>query len=96
MVMVAKPLTVKEAREVAETAARVALEQLGVGATAPLTIDLRSENQKDLRRKLRIHGRQWGDGREGTTETQGIDRLKEEEEIFYWEPLKKARDARRW
>jgi hypothetical protein len=81
--------TVKEAREVAETAARVALEQLGVGEADPF--DYLSENQKDLRRKLRIHGRQLGDERDGTTETQGIDRLKEEVAYQHWHRMLFAR-----
>jgi len=81
--------TVKEAREVAETAARVALEQLGVGEAAPF--DYLSENQKDLRRKLRIHGRQLGDERDSTTETQRIDRLKEEVAYQHWHRMLFAR-----
>ena len=81
--------TVKEAREVAETAARVALEQLGVGEAAPF--EYLSENQKDLRHKLRIHGWQLGDERDGTTETQGIDRLKEEVAYQHWHRMLFAR-----
>jgi hypothetical protein len=51
--------TVKAARDIAETAARSALEHLGVGepkAPAHLTPE-----QAELRRRLRLHGRQLGD-----------------------------------
>jgi hypothetical protein len=51
--------TVKAARDIAETAARAALEHLGVGepkAPAHLTPE-----QAELRRRLRLHGRQLGD-----------------------------------
>ncbi len=51
--------TVKAARDIAETAARDALEYLGVGepkAPAHLTPE-----QAELRRRLRLHGRQLGD-----------------------------------
>ena len=44
--------TVKEAREVAENAARAALEQLGVGEAAPF--GHLSEQDRELRRKLRV------------------------------------------
>ncbi len=51
--------TVKAARDIAETAARAALEHLGVGeSTAPAHL---SEDQRELRRRLRLHGRQLGD-----------------------------------
>lgn len=65
MTPLSKPLrsrleaTVKAARDVAETAARAALEHLGVGephAPAHLTAE-----QRELRRRLRLHGRQMGD-----------------------------------
>jgi hypothetical protein len=61
----AKPLrnrleaAVKQAREIAETAARGALEQLGVAdAKAPTYLDV---TQKKLRRRLRVHARAQGD-----------------------------------
>ena len=51
--------TVKIARTVAEEAAKAALEQLGVGdATLPPHL---SAAERELRRKLRVHGRQLGD-----------------------------------
>ena len=46
--------TVKEAREVAESAARAALEQLGVSEAAPYPH--LSDDGRKLRRKLRAHG----------------------------------------
>ena len=51
--------TVKEAREIAEAAAKASLEQLGVGESAPFSYF--SEDEKDIRRRLRAHGRQLGD-----------------------------------
>jgi hypothetical protein len=47
--------TVKEAREVAESAAKAVLEQLGVKEKTPF-LHL-TESERDLRRKLRAHGR---------------------------------------
>lgn len=47
---------IKKARGIAETAARAALEQLGVGEAAPF--EYLSEDERVLRRKLRAHGRQ--------------------------------------
>jgi len=51
--------TIKEARDIAELAAKAALEQLGVGAA--VSFKHLNEAEKELRRKLRIHGRQLGD-----------------------------------
>lgn len=51
--------TVKEARDIAETAARASLEQFGVGEASPYSH--LSDADKELRRKLRVHGRQLGD-----------------------------------
>jgi len=48
--------TVKEARDIAETAARASLEQFGVGEASPYSH--LSDADKELRRKLRVHGRQ--------------------------------------
>jgi hypothetical protein len=92
--MVAKPLTVKEAREVAENAARVALEQLGVGATAPLTIDVRTRKLYDP-----SYGSMVGSGEMGERaqpKPRGSIVSRQRRRFFYWVPLKKARDARRW
>ena len=47
---------VKEARDIAEAGAKAALETLGVGdAGPPSYLD---DAQRNLRRRLRIHGRQ--------------------------------------
>jgi len=51
--------TVEEAREVAETGARAALNQLGVGDRDKP--DYLGEEQAELRRRLRARGRQLGD-----------------------------------
>jgi hypothetical protein len=51
--------TVKQAREIAEAAVLAALGQLGVAEAAPF--EHLSEDDKALRRKLRVHGRQLGD-----------------------------------
>ncbi|MBQ9244072.1 MAG: N-6 DNA methylase, partial [Proteobacteria bacterium] len=50
---------INEAREIAEKAARAALEQLGVQEAAPY--DFLNEDARKLRRKLRSHGRRLGD-----------------------------------
>mgnify|MGYP003586319825 CR=1 FL=1 len=81
--------TVKEAREVAETAARAVLEQLGVGESAPYPH--LSDADKELRRKLRVHGRQLGDVRNATSEVQEISRLIEEVAYEHWHRMLFAR-----
>lgn len=81
--------TVKEARDVAEAAARAALEQLGVGEAEPFK-HLSTED-RELRRKVRIHGRQLGDARNATTEVQEIDRLVEEVAYEHWHRMLFAR-----
>lgn len=67
---------VKAARDTAETGARAALEQLGVGDPAPASH--LSETDRELRRKLRAHGRQLGDALNGGgngAKAQTMDRL---------------------
>ena len=80
--------TVKEARETAEMAARAALEQLGVGETKPF--DHLGESDKDLRRRLRVHGRQLGDSRNAKGE-QEIDALVGEVAYEHWHRMLFAR-----
>lgn len=81
--------TVKSAREVAEKAAGIALVHLGVGeAGAP---DHLSDAQKELRRRLRIHGRQIGDRRDPEDKTQEIDLLVEETAYEHWHRMLFAR-----
>lgn len=81
--------TVKEARDIAEAAARASLEQLGVGEASPFIY--LSEDQKELRRKLRAHGRQLGDQLNPETGTQEIDRLVEETAYEHWHRMLFAR-----
>lgn len=81
--------TVKAARDVAEAAARAALEQLGVGEAK--SFRHLSAEDVELRRKLRIHGRQLGDARNATTEVQEIDRLVEEVAYEHWHRMLFAR-----
>lgn len=81
--------TVKAARTVAEDAAEAALQQLGVGeATAFPHL---TEDERDLRRRLRIHGRQLGDRRHTERETQELDRLIEEVGYEHWHRMLFAR-----
>jgi hypothetical protein len=80
--------TIKEARDIAEAGALAALQQLGVGlkeADAHL-----SEAEKDLRRRLRAHGRQLGDLRKADG-TQELICLKEEVAYEHWHRMLFAR-----
>ena len=81
--------TVKEARTIAEAAAKAALDQLGVGEAKPYS-HLTEEDRK-LRIKLRAHGRQLGDVRDNSTEAQEIDRLVEEVAYEHWHRMLFAR-----
>ncbi|MDY6826612.1 MAG: N-6 DNA methylase [Bacillota bacterium] len=81
--------TIQEAREISESAARAALEQLGVGETAPFK-HLNSE-ERDLRVKLRAHGRQLGDRRNQDKGTQEIELLTEEVAYQHWHRMLFAR-----
>ena len=80
---------VKDARDVVEEAARAACTQLGVGNAEP--DEHLSEEERDLRRRLRIHGRQLGDQRNATKKTQEIDRLVEEVAYQHWHRMLFAR-----
>jgi hypothetical protein len=80
--------TIKEARDVAEDAARAALEQLGVGES--VVYKHLNEDQRQLRRKLRVHGRQIGDTLNGG-KVQTIDRLIEEVAYEHWHRMLFAR-----
>jgi tRNA1(Val) A37 N6-methylase TrmN6 len=79
---------VKQARDVAEEAAQAALNQIGVGEASPLA-HLTVED-RDLRRRLRAHGRQLGDSRSAKG-IQAIDRLVEEVAYEYWHRMLFAR-----
>ena len=80
--------TIKDARDIAEDAARAALEQLGVGEAAPFSH--LSEQDRELRRKLRVHGRQLGDSLNGG-KIQTMDRLIEEVAYEHWHRMLFAR-----
>lgn len=81
--------TVKDARDVAEAAAHASLEQLGVGdANPPSHL---SDAERDLRRRLRIHGRQLGDQRDDKRGLQQLDRLTEEVGYEHWHRMLFAR-----
>lgn len=80
--------TIKDARDIAEEAARAALEQLGVGETAPFAH--LSEQDRELRRKLRVHGRQLGDSLNGG-KIRTMDHLIEEVAYEHWHRMLFAR-----
>jgi Eco57I restriction-modification methylase len=80
--------TIKDARDIAEDAARAALEQLGVGEPTPYPH--LTEADRKLRRKLRAHGRQLGNGRNAKGE-QALDRLIEEVAYEHWHRMLFAR-----
>jgi hypothetical protein len=80
--------TVKQARDLAEKAARAALAQLGVGeGRVPDYLD---EGQRDLRRRLRAHGRALGDPRQADG-TQELRRLVWEVAYEHWHRMLFAR-----
>ncbi|MDX9887447.1 Eco57I restriction-modification methylase domain-containing protein [Thauera sp.] len=90
----AKPLrtqlenTVKSARDIAETAARAALQQLAVGeGRVP---DYLNDAQRALRRRLRAHGRSLGDAKHGD-DTQELRRLVWEVAYEHWHRMLFAR-----
>ena len=80
--------TVKRAREVAEKAAISALAQIGVSQASPDAF-LTAE-QKELRNKLRAHGRSLGDVR-AESGTQTCDILQEEVAYQFWHRMIFAR-----
>lgn len=86
--------TIKEAREVADEAARAAVEQLGIGEpSAPKHL---TPAEVDLRRRLRIHGHQLGDQRDSKSTNPAIGRqeiscLIEEVAYEHWHRMLFAR-----
>lgn len=80
--------SVKKARTVAEAAVAAALDQLGVGEAS--AFDHLSDAEKDLRRRLRTHGRQLGDIRKPNAEQETI-RLREEIAYEQWHRMLFAR-----
>lgn len=80
--------TIKHARNIAEDAARAVLEQLGVSEATPFAH--LSETERELRRKLRLHGRQLGDSLNGGS-IQSMERLIEETAYQHWHRMLFAR-----
>ena len=80
--------TIREARKIAETASRAALEHLCVNLSAPLPH--LSQECRELRRRLRLHGRQLGDSLNGARE-QTMERLIEEVAYEHWHRMLFAR-----
>ena len=94
METLAKPLrkqledAVVKARDEAENAARTALMHLAVGdAEAPKHL---TDDERDLRRRLRAHGRQVGDHRRPDG-YQAIDHLAQETAYEHWHRMLFAR-----
>jgi hypothetical protein len=81
--------TVREARRTAEEGARRALEQLAVHHHEPWTT--LSPEQRQLRNRLRAHGRQLGDKRNDQRGTQEIGRLAQECAYEHWHRMLFAR-----
>jgi hypothetical protein len=79
---------VSKARDSAEAGARAALEQLSVHEAAPYPH--LTGAQRDLRRRLRIHGRGLGDNLNGL-KNQTMDRLVEEVAYEHWHRMLFAR-----
>ncbi len=81
--------TVKQARRVAEAGARKAVEQLAVHHHEPWSS--MSAGQRQLRNRLRAHGRQLGDLRDDKRGTQSIERLVGECAYEHWHRMLFAR-----
>ena len=79
---------VADARDVAEQGARAAIEALAVHRQQPYAH--MDEPQLHLRRRLRAHARQLGDGRDGTG-TQAIEYLAQECAYEHWHGMLFAR-----
>ena len=80
--------TIKDARSIAEVAARAALEQIGVGEAASFAY--LDEPTRALRRRLRAHGRQLGDVLNGG-KVQSINHLVQEVAYQHWHRMLFAR-----
>ncbi len=80
--------TIRDARDIAEKAARVALEHLGVGEATPYAH--LSEQDRELRRRLRVHGRQLGDSLNGG-KVQTMECLVDEVAYEHWHRMLFAR-----
>ncbi|WP_290525968.1 N-6 DNA methylase [Alcanivorax sp.] len=80
--------TVIKARDIAELAATQALTRLSVGEARPA--DYLNEEQRELRNRLRAHGRQLGDIKQDNKQ-QGITRLVTEAAYQHWHRMLFAR-----
>jgi hypothetical protein len=80
---------IKEAREIAEEASQSSLNQLGIGVANPYSHLTNAE--RELRRRLRAHGRQLGDKRNNQNQTQEIEGLLEEVAYQHWHRMLFAR-----
>ncbi|MBK8767854.1 MAG: SAM-dependent methyltransferase [Burkholderiaceae bacterium] len=81
--------TVREARRTAEAGARKVIEQLAVHHHEPWPS--MTPAQRELRNRLRAHGRQLGDRRDEQRGLQAIDRLSAECAYEHWHRLLFAR-----
>ncbi|KAA0218649.1 MAG: SAM-dependent DNA methyltransferase [Lautropia sp.] len=81
--------TVRAARRTAEAGARKVIEQLAVHHHEPWPS--MTPAQRELRNRLRVHGRQLGDRRDDRRGVQGIDRLTTECAYEHWHRLLFAR-----
>ena len=81
--------TVQAARRAGELGARNVLGMLALGAAR--AHPSMSSAEQDLRRRLRAHGRQLGDGRDSKTGEQKIDRLAHEVAYEHWHRMLFAR-----
>lgn len=81
--------TVQQARTISEEAARAALEQIGVGEPTPYKH--LSPQEREVRVKLRAHGRQLGDQRNSENQLQETDLLAEEVAYQHWHRMLFAR-----
>ena len=80
--------TVIKARDIAEQAVREELHRLGIGERK--AADYLTEEQRSLRNRLRVHGRQIGDRRKPTGE-QSIEHLVTETAYEHWHRMLFAR-----
>ncbi len=81
--------TCVQARDLAEAAARSALQKRAVDTAEPFTHFTAAD--KELRTRLRARGRQAGDVRDDNKKTQGIDQLTQELAYEYWHRMLFAR-----
>ena len=81
--------TVRKARAAAEAGARKALESHAVERREPW--ESMTREQRELRIKLRAHGRHLGDQRDSQTKEQAISRLVEECAYSHWHRMLFAR-----